>query len=184
MNPLIKRIYDLAPASVQSALVSAFSARLERQRYGGRFEEFRDLLEESQWWDAQKMRDWQDERLRAVVRHADEHVPYYRELFRHHGIDAQKFRGQEDLPRIPVLTRETVQRRAEELKSKRPEDRKLTEGHTSGTTGSPLQIYYSEDMITMNYAVMDRQYRWAGARLQRGGDRGAVVRGNVIVPLS
>jgi phenylacetate-CoA ligase len=83
-----------------------------------------------------------------------------------------------------VLTRETVQRRAEELKSKRPEDRKLTEGHTSGTTGSPLQIYYSEDMITMNYAVMDRQYRWAGARLQRGGDRGAVVRGNVIVPLS
>ena len=184
MNPLIKRIYDLAPASVQSALVSAFSARLERQRYGGRFEEFRALLEESQWWDAQKMRDWQDERLRAIVRHADEHVPYYRELFRHHGIDAQKFRGQEDLPRIPVLTRETVQRRAEELKSKRPEDRRLTEGHTSGTTGSPLQIYYSEDMITMNYAVMDRQYRWAGARLQRDGDRVAVVRGNVIVPLS
>lgn len=184
MNPLLKRIYDLAPASVQSALVSAFSARLERQRYGGRFEEFRSLLEESQWWDAQKMRDWQDERLRAIVRHADEHVPYYHELFRHHGIDATKFRGQEDLPRIPVLTRETIKRRTEDLKSKRPEDRRLTEGHTSGTTGSPLQIYYSEDMITMNYAVMDRQYRWAGARLQRDGDRAAVVRGNVIVPLT
>ena len=38
-------------------------------------------------------------------------------------------------------------------------------------------------MIAMNYAVMDRQYRWANARLERGGDRVAVVRGNVIVPL-
>lgn len=184
MNPLLKRIYDLAPASVQSALVSAFSARLSQQRYGGRFEEFRDLLEASQWWDVEKMRAWQDERLRTVVRHADEHVPYYRELFRHHGIDAQKFRGQEDLHRIPVLTRETIKRRPEELKSKRPEDRDLSEGHTSGTTGSPLSVYYSADAITMNYAVMDRQYRWAGARLQRDGDRAAVVRGNVVVPLS
>ena len=31
---------------------------------------------------------------------------------------------------------------------------------------------------------MDRQYRWAGAALERGGDRIAVVRGNVIVPLA
>lgn len=184
MNPLLKRLYDLTPAPVQNALVSAFSARLEKQRYGGRFQEFRALLEESQWWDTQKMGAWQDERLRAVVRHAYEHVPYYRELFDRHGIKADKFRGREDLHRIPVLTRDTIKSRTEDLKSKRSEDRVLTEGHTSGTTGSPLSVYYSPDMITMNYAVMDRQYRWAGARLERNGDRGAVVRGNVIVPLA
>lgn len=184
MNPLLKRLYDLTPAPVQNALVSAFSARLEKQRYGGRFQEFRALLEESQWWDREKMGAWQDERLRSVVRHAYEHVPYYRELFDHHGIKADKFRGREDLHRIPVLTRDTIKSRTEDLKSRRSEDRVLTEGHTSGTTGSPLSVYYSSDMITMNYAVMDRQYRWAGARLERSGDRAAVVRGNVIVPLS
>lgn len=184
MNPWLKRLYDLTPAPVQDALVSAFSARLERQRYGGRFEEFRSLLEESQWWDAEKMGAWQDERLRAIVSHAYEHVPYYRELFDRHGIDAQKFRGREDLPRIPTLTRDVVKRRAEDLKSKRPQDRALTEGHTSGTTGSPLSVYYSADAITMNYAVMDRQYVWAGAKLGKDGDRAAVVRGNVIVPLT
>ena len=85
----------------QNALVTAFSARLERQRYGGRFAEFRALLEESQWWDADRMGAWQDERLRAIVRHAYEHVPYYRELFDHHGIDAEKFRGREDLSQNP-----------------------------------------------------------------------------------
>lgn len=184
MNPWLKRIYDLTPAPVQSALVSAFSARLERGRYGGRFPEFRALLEESQWWDASRMGAWQDERLRSIVQHAYEHVPYYRELFDRHGIRPHAFRGREDLARIPVLTRATVKSRIEDMKSRRRQDLAPGHGHTSGTTGSPLSVYYSPDMITMNYAVMDRQYEWADARLARDGDRVAVVRGNVIVPLS
>jgi phenylacetate-CoA ligase len=188
MNPWLKRLYDLTPPGVQDALVSAFSAHLGRQRYGGRYPEFRALLEEAQYWDAAKMRTWQDERLRTVVRHAYEHVPYYRELFDRHGIRAESIGGVEDLPRIPVLTREVVKQRLEDLKSRRPGDLAPGHGHTSGTTGSPLSVFYSSDAITMNYAVMDRVYRWAHAQLgdQQGqrGDRVAVVRGNVIVPLS
>ena len=77
-------------------------------------------------------------------------------------------------PKIPVLTRDTVKRRQADLKSRRPEDRTLAEGHTSGTTGSPLSMCYSDDVITMNYAVMDRQYRLGGPeagarRRSRGG---------------
>lgn len=184
MNALLKRLYDLAPPAVQNALLSAFSAYLGRERYGGRFPEFRALLEESQWWDAAKMQAWQDERLRTIVRHAYEHVPYYKEVFDHHGAKPTSFRGREDLNRLPLLTRETIKRRTADLKSRRADDRKLFEGHTSGTTGSPLSLFYSADMVAMNYAVMDRQYRWAGARLAHDGDRTAVVRGNVIVPLA
>lgn len=184
MNPWLKRLYDLTPAPVQSALVSAFSARLERSRYGGRFQEYRALLQESQWWDAKKMGDWQDARLREIVAYANEHVPYYRELFATHGIDPAKFRGREDLQRIPVLTRETVKSRVEDLKTRRKEDLAPGHGHTSGTTGSPLNVWYSPDSITMNYAVMDRVYEWAHAKLGHEGDKVAVVRGNVIVPLS
>jgi phenylacetate-CoA ligase len=184
VNPLLKKLYDLAPASLQNVLVSTFSARLEKERYGGRFPEFQKLLEESQWWDAGRMGAWQDERLRAIVRHAHEHVPYYRELFGRHGIDPAKFRGREDLHRIPLLTRDTIKSRLADFKSRDPALKSGGEGHTSGTTGSPLTIYYGGDVIPMNYAVMDRQYRWADARLARDGDRVAVVRGNVIVPLS
>jgi phenylacetate-CoA ligase len=184
MNAWLKRLYDFAPAPLQDAMVSAFSARLERQRYGGRFAEFKELLAESQWWDAQKMRAWQDERLRAIVRHAHDNVPYYRELFERHGVRPDQFRGLEDLHRIPVLTRETIKSRIEDLKSRHPDDRKPLEGHTSGTTGSPLTVFYGRDMVTLNYAALDRQYLWTGTRLASDGDRVAVVRGNVIVPLT
>jgi phenylacetate-CoA ligase len=183
MNPLLKKLYDFTPATVQNLLVTAFSARLDRERYGGRFPEFRALLEESQWWDRERMGRYQDERLRAIVRHAYEHVPYYRELFDHHGIRADRFNGREDLPRIPVITRETVKARLADLVSRAFRPAQLRHGHTSGTTGSPLSMYFSPSMITMNYAVMDRQYAWAQLALRRGGDRIAVLRGNVIVPL-
>ena len=183
MSPLLKRLYDRTPVAVQNLLLSAFSARLGRQRYGGRFPEFRALLEEGQWWNRERMREWQVVQLRKVLMHAGEHVPYYRECFAKRGFDPAKVESVDDLRRLPVLTRDTLKHRLRDLVSRAPRKRPLAEGHTSGTTGSPITLFYDSDMIAMNYAVMDRQYRWANARLERGGDRVAVVRGNVIVPL-
>lgn len=129
------------------------------------------------------MRDWQSAQLRRVLMYAGEHVPYYREIFRRHGFDPARVESVDDLSRLPVLTRDIVKHRGKDLLSRSAEMTRLSEGHTSGTTGSPITLFYDDDMVAMNYAVMDRQYRWAGLRLQVGGDRVAVVRGNVIVPL-
>lgn len=184
MSPLLKRMYDLAPVSVQNLLLSAFSGHLSKQRYRGRFGEFVALLEQSQWWEAERMRQWQAEQLRRVLVHAGEHVPYYRELFRHRGFNPARVESVEELRRLPVLSRDVIKHRIKDLLSRAPVAARLTEGHTSGTTGSPITLFYDADMIAMSYAVIDRQYRWAGCRLARGGDRVAMVRGNVIVPLS
>ena len=184
MNPLLQHLYDRSPAALQSLLLSLYSARLGRLRYGTSFQEFRELLEESQWWPREKMREWQLTRLRRILSEAGSHVPYYVELFRERAFDPARVESLDDLRRLPVLTRDVVKHRARDLTSRAANAGPLNGGHTSGTTGSPLSLYYSTDMIAMNYAVMDRQYRWAGARLERGGDRVAVVRGNVIVPLS
>lgn len=184
MNPLLGRLYALSPVPVQNLLLSAFSARLGKQRYGGRFEEFVALLDQSQWWEPERMREWQAVQLRRVLVHADRHVPYYREVFRRHGLDPARVESIEELRKLPVLTRDIVKHRIADLKSRGAGSPGLSEGHTSGTTGSPITLYYDSDMIAMNYAVMDRQYRWADCRLERHGDRIAVVRGNVIVPLT
>jgi phenylacetate-CoA ligase len=60
----------------------------------------------------------------------------------------------------------------------------MRSGHTSGTTGTPLTVGYDRDTVWMTYAVFDRHYRWAGLHMGRDGDRIAVARGNVIVPLA
>jgi phenylacetate-CoA ligase len=184
VNPALKSFYDRLPVGVQDRLLSLFSAHLGRHRYGGRFAEYQALLRESQWWDAARIKDWQAAQLRKLLVHAYESVPYYQSLFRHHGFDPQRFESVEQLAALPVLTRDTVRTRAEDLLSRRFDRRKLHEGHTSGTTGTPLTVYYDADMVAMNYAVMDRQYEWIGACLSAADSRIAVLRGNVIVPLS
>jgi phenylacetate-CoA ligase len=183
MQPIFRHLYDVSPVALQNRLLSAFGWLLNRERYGGRFAEFQALMEQTQWWGPAEMQAWQEDRLRRVLTHAYEFVPYYREVFRHRGYDPHKFQGIADLQRLPVLGREVVKHRFKELRSLAFRTSTLTKGHTSGTTGSPLNVLYHPDMVAMNYAAMDRQYRWAGLRMQANGDRIAVLRGNVIVPL-
>lgn len=183
MSEILKQIYDRSPVVVQNALLGAFSQFLNRKRFSGRYQEFRELLEQTQWWGHQDLRAWQEERLREVLVHAYQNVPYYRESFRRHGYDPARYSGLDDLQKLPVLERDVVKNRRKDLTSCAFRSRKLEYGHTSGTTGSPLALYYNADMVAMNYAAMDRQYTWAGLRMGAGGDRVAVLRGNVIVPL-
>ena len=147
MNPALKSLYDRLPAAAQDRLVSLFSAYLGRHRYGGRFSEYQALLRESQWWDTAAIRTWQVAQLRKLLVHASESVPYYQALFRHHGFDPARFESLEQLEALPVLTRDTVRTRAQDLLSRRYTPRQLLEGHTSGTTGTPLTVHYDADVV-------------------------------------
>lgn len=178
-----KGIYDRLPAALQSLLLTAYSAKLYRSRYGGRFKECQRQLRESQWHSPAQIEAYQNEHLERIVRHAYETVPYYRELFRRKGLKPADVRSVADLPKLPLLTRKDIQSNFDALKSTAFPARELVLGHTSGTTGSPLEVMYDAGVIHMTYALMDRQYEWAGARLDRFGDRIAVLRGNVIVPI-
>jgi len=183
MNPRIKRLYDLMPVALQNLVLSGYSAILHKQRYGGRFDEFRRLFEESQWYSREQLEEYQRERLVSLVREAYDMVPYYRKLFDGIKLKPSDINSLADLPKIPTLTREQLKSHFHELVSSRYDERRLVKGHTSGTTGSPLEICYDPDTINATYACLDRQFLWAGCRLERGGDAIAVVRGNIIVPL-
>ncbi|RLA46777.1 MAG: hypothetical protein DRR42_18130 [Gammaproteobacteria bacterium] len=84
---------------------------------------------------------------------------------------------------MPILTKEIVRNQFSELLSDEYDIRTVARGNTSGTTGSPLEVCYDDGVNHMNYAMLDRQYRWADTELGKFGDRVAVIRGNVIVPL-
>lgn len=183
MDTPLKGLYDLLPAPIQNLAVSGFSAVLDRQRYGGRFSEYREFLDKSQWYSGKELGDYQDEQLRGIVEYAYQHVPYYREVLDERGLKPQDVATRADLSKLPTLDKKTIKARFADLLSDEFDLAKVARGNTSGTTGSPLEICYDPDMIRMNYAMLDRQYRWTGTNLGKFGDRVAVIRGNVIVPL-
>ncbi|MCP9440943.1 MAG: hypothetical protein NHB36_13785, partial [Nitrospira sp.] len=167
----------------QNVMLTAYSWWLDQERYGGRFREFQDLLARTEWYSASDLIAYQDERLRAIIAQAYETVPFYRRRFDECKLTPADIRGRQDLPKIPLLTRDEIRTHFDELWSSRIPQRSRKTGHTSGTTGTPLTVGYDEKAIWMAYAALDRHYRWAGCRLARDGDRIAVARGNVIVPL-
>jgi len=185
MNRYAATLYRLAPVWGQNLLLTGFSTLLDRERYGGRFAEFQAFLAQSERWSRHEMEAYQDERLRVVVQHAYDHVPFYRKRFDDRKLTPADIRGRRDLHKLPLLTRDDIRRHFDDLRSRTIAAKALKTGHTSGTTGTPLTVGYDRDTIWMTYAVFDRHYQWAGCRLaSAGGDRIAVARGNVIVPLT
>lgn len=184
MESRLKPLYDRLPAGVQNVAVTAISARLHKERYGGDFAVRKAFLEQSQWYSEDRLRTYQSERLQALIRYAHAKVPYYTRLMREHGIAPEDIRAPEDLTGFPLLTKDDIKRNFSDLLSTDFSLATVAKGHTSGTTGSPLEICYDPGVMRMNYAMLDRQYRWAHTNLAAFGDRVAVIRGNVIVPLA
>ena len=83
-----------------------------------------------------------DARLRALVRHAAEHVAHYRDLFRERGIDPREIATAEDLAALPLLEKETVQRAPDRFRSMGPEGRRALPFPTTGASGTPLVVFH------------------------------------------
>ncbi len=184
MNPLLTKMYGASPVFLQNFLLTGYSAILDRQRYGRGFSDHAELLAKSQWFGKAELEAYQDEKLSALVRHAYDTVPYYRAIFDERRLKPGDVRTRGDLAKLPLLTKDDIRKNFKNLISSAvaPGERKF--GHTSGTTGSPLEVCYDTSVIHATYAALDRQYRWADCRLARDGDPIAVARGNVIVPLN
>lgn len=92
-------------------------------------------------WDLNQVERFQSRRLRFLVRHAAERVPFYRHHFLGHGVRPADVRGLQDLARLPFALRPEMQQRpALDLIAKGFDPAHLIEHRTSGSTGMPFTI--------------------------------------------
>ncbi len=119
----------------------------------------------SQFFTREALYGWQNERIKHLVRYAGTHVPYYRNLFREIGLDTASFRGIEDLQKIPLLDKEIVRTKREELMSDQALGYGITWDSTSGSTGTPLHFALSDEVQANKIAAFLRSLGWAGYRL-------------------
>jgi len=84
---------------------------------------------------------FQEQRLRQLVRHAYDNVPYYRRLFDDAGVKPADIRGLSDLERIPITTKATLQALGgSEMLARGISPSKLIVRETNGSTGVPLKV--------------------------------------------
>lgn len=174
-------VYNSLPRRVQDLACTLEGARVEWQRYRGPYAELEARVVERGEWSHDRMQAFQDERLRAFVRHAAERVPFYREHFRRHGVDPQGIRRADDLQRLPPITKADVQARPRDFMAEGWSQRDLVAVHTSGTTGAGLKFWSSRDAVQEQWAVWWRYRRWHGIDRSRWCD---YFGGRPVVPLA
>jgi phenylacetate-CoA ligase len=78
----------------------------------------------------------------------------------------------------PVLTKEPIRQNPEAFLSDDSSARRLLKVYTSGSTGTPMRLYQSRDMLRQWYALFEARWcRWYGVNLK---DRWAILRGRLV----
>jgi phenylacetate-CoA ligase len=145
--------------------------------YPLRILQIRRLLEKTQW-DGDLLRHVEELKLQAIIKHAYENVPYYRKLFDERSIKPGDIRTEEDLSKLPDLTKDDVRAHFHELIAKNFENFAPTLSHTSGSTGTALEFYEDKFTRIVEFAALWRFMNWTGYRLLR--DKFADMSGRVI----
>ncbi len=116
---------------------------------------------------ADHLRALQEEKLRAVIRHAYEYVPYYRSLFRSAGLSPEDIRTAQDLRKIPVTTKDDLRTAGLQNIVARGTDLSLcSSARTSGTTGKPFRAYFSHSEATTRHLLQFRAVYSVGFRVR------------------
>src|SRR5436309_3224817 len=173
-------VYPRLPIFMQNAACALQGSGQRKLRYGGVFRELLDWLEESQWWSAAKIEEYQDEQLHKLIQHAYTNVPYYQGVFDKLKLKPADIKSIEDLHKIPVLTKEDVRNHVEEMVSRTFSRKDLVFCHTSGTTGKSLQFYMEPRAIQFRWAVWWRHRSRFGVEVD---DPYATFTGQAAVPL-
>ena len=120
--------------------------------------------------ERRNMRDLQnalDAKLRRLVRYASTHVPFYRDLFEAHGVRPDAICRVEDIERLPVIDKAQLQtQRASDLIS---DDYRSFDDliviRTSGSSGTPLELFIDKDYEAIRKAQSLRPYLTNGRRI-------------------
>lgn len=158
-NSLTRKIYDRSPVFLQNVYASFFGWRKKRARYGSLFREWERRFRDSASLPLAELEAYQDEHLRDVIRHAYEHVPFYRERFAQAGLTPDDIKSVKDLPKLPLLEKDEIRQAGPSMLSDAYDIRRLMVHPTSGSTGQPMTLYTGPDALQIEYAFV-----WARRR--------------------
>lgn len=174
------RLYHMLPPVCRSVVASLRGLGLRSWRYGSDTDVLVAQALERDTWDASRWRTWQEERLAFVLRRAASRVPFYRRQW-----EERRARGDrasvERLENWPILDKESVREAPESFVADDCDLRRMFHEHTSGTTGKPLDLWWSRDTVRAWYALFEaRIRRWNGVSRH---DRWAILGGQLVVPV-
>lgn len=139
---------------------------------------WREFIRESDRWSLDRVETYQLDRLRSLLGHAYEHVPYYGRIFTELDARPEDFTSSfEAFAAFPTLSKADLQTHGQELLATNVQASDRVYFTTAGSTGIPVGFHVDVAQLPRGRAFLLEQWARVGYRV---GDSSAVLRGNVV----
>ncbi len=115
-------------------------------------------LGKSQYWSLNKLKKFQNERLKIIINYAYHNIKAYKEKFDFTSISPKDIKSTDDLHKIPITTREEMQNNQNFINNSLVTNTL----YTGGSTGSSLTYYESQLGSQMRWNAHLRGWSWNG----------------------
>jgi phenylacetate-CoA ligase len=161
VSGIIERLYQGSPVWAQQCAVASYGWWWYRRRFNPHFHRLVAGFKARERWTIERFRNYQEGQLTEVLE-AARNSPYYRQVFTDAGV-SPAMKASDSLRRLPLLSKETLRTRARELLSQNPLPKRTISFKSSGTTGTPTEIFYTPEFHALELAVLEaRTLNWAG----------------------
>jgi phenylacetate-CoA ligase len=177
MHRFMLSAFHSLPGPVRSAAATLHGLRLRWWRYGPETETLVREALERETWSADRWEAWRSERLRLLLRRAATRVPHYRRLWA-----GRPGGAPEALSEWPILEKEGLRSAPLEFLADGCRPGRMYHDHTSGTTGTSVNLWLSRGAVRAWYALAEARWRrWYGVSRR---DRWAILGGQLVAPVS
>jgi len=175
-------LYAISPVWLQNLGISVYGVVWKHRRFGGKFKEALEGFTARESYSPEQWEAYQIAKLRQLIAHSIRQVPYYLETYR--GIISDYCEldgfGFGDLAKLPPIEKETIRQYPDQFIASDVDRKDLHTYHTSGTTGTPLAIEFTnETHRVLSAAYEARVRRWAGVSHKMSR---AMIGGRMVVP--
>jgi len=152
----IEKLYLNSPRIIQNVLISISGYREKYRRYSGIYPQFYRSIKENSKKSSKQLEQYQIDQLKRIIYNIASEVPYYKHLFSKIRLPCQDKFCLSDMEKIPYLNKETLRNQTNDFLRTDVNKKKLITLHTSGTTGTPLDIFCTTETRQKNYAFFSR----------------------------
>jgi phenylacetate-CoA ligase len=167
------------PPSLRSLAASLRGYYLNSWRYDSKTDNLVEEILERDYWSRQQWSNWQYERLTFILERAATQVPFYRRVWaerRRQGDNA----SWSYLENWNILDKESLRANPLEFVADDCRPSKMFLDHTSGTTGTSLDLWSTKETVRNWYALFEaRSRQWYGLTRH---DRWAILGGQLVAP--
>ena len=160
MAKLGERIVWAVPA-LSNLAATFYGWKLHRHRYGRLYHQTVSEVLERNTWSKEHILEYQNKQLHHLIRHAVKHIPYYKERFSQLGLSPEDIKTVSDLQKLPILEKSQLREDPLQLVDERLNSKTLISDRTTGSTGTPIKIFKTSEVLQRHYAYFDVRCRRA-----------------------